>query len=117
MHEESLAEHGGSQGIRDQGALEAALARPQNLLAYSEHKPSLYDLAAAYAYGIARSHPFTDGNKRSAAIVSMAFLDRNGQQIGAPQAEVFLTFWRLAAGRVTEGDLSEWFKRHAKPLE
>jgi death-on-curing protein len=115
MHDESLVEHGGPAGIRDLGGLEAALVRPQNLFAYAERKLALFDLAAAYAYGIARSHPFVDGNKRAAAIVSMAFLDRNGVRIAAPQAEIYLAFSRLAAGKMTERELAEWFERYAEP--
>jgi death on curing protein len=115
MHDESLVEHGGPAGIRDLGGIEAALVRPQNLFAYAKRKLALFDLAAAYAYGIARSHPFVDGNKRAAAIVSMAFLDRNGVRIAAPQAEIYLGFSRLAAGKMTERELAEWFEHYAEP--
>lgn len=96
--------------------MESALARPENLFAYSERKLTLYDLAAAYAFGIARSHPFVDGNKRTAAIVSMAFLDRNGIQINAPQVRVYDIFVRLAAGEAREPDAAEWFKRFSERL-
>jgi death-on-curing protein len=116
-HEESLREHGGLPGIRDRGGLEAALARPQNLLAYSERKLTLFDLAAAYAFGITRAHPFVDGNKRTAAIVSMAFLDRKGIQIAAPQVEVYQTFTTLAAGELSEHGLAQWFERYSEPLK
>jgi death on curing protein len=115
IHDESLAAHGGPEGVRDSNALEAALARPRNVFAYAERDLTLFELAAAYAYGIARSHPFVDGNKRTAAIVSMAFLDRNGVQIAAPQPEVYLTFTRLAAGKMTEAELAKWFEHYAEP--
>lgn len=115
IHEESLAEHGGPEGVRDMSALDAALARPRNALAYTERELTLFDLAAAYAYGITRFHPFVDGNKRTAAIVSMAFLDHNGVQVAAPQPEVYTVFTRLAAGKMTEAELAEWFERYASP--
>jgi death-on-curing protein len=116
-HDEALAQHGGVGGIRDHAAVEAALARPRNQFAYSEDELTLFDLAAAYAFGIARSHPFVDGNKRTAAIVSMAFLDKNGIQIEAPQVEVFEMFMRLGAGEVTESKLAKWFERYSEPLK
>ena len=115
MHDESLAEHGGPEGVRDLGALEAALGRPRNVFAYAEGDLTLFDLAAAYAYAIARSHPFVDGNKRTAAIASMAFLDRNGVRIAAPQPEVYMVFTRLAAGKTTEAEMAKWFERYAEP--
>lgn len=112
-HDETIRDHGGRSGIRDRRGLESGLGRPQNLFAYSERKVTLYDLAASYAFGIARSHPFVDGNKRTAAIVSMAFLDRNGVEIDAPQVEVYRAFMRVAAGEMTEKELSRWFERYA----
>ncbi len=116
-HHDSLREHGGLPGLRDRGGLEAALARPQNVFAYSERKLTLFDLAAAYAFGIARSHPFVDGNKRTAAIVSMAFLDRNGVQIDAPQPQVYFAFTRMAAGQMSEAELGKWFEKYSERLK
>ena len=116
-HHRSLHEHGGVPGIRDRGGLEAALARPQNLFAYSERQITRFDLAAAYGFGIARAHPFVDGNKRTAAIASMAFLDRNGIQVDAPQVEVYETFMSLAEGKTRESELAKWLERYSQRLK
>jgi death-on-curing protein len=116
MHEESLALHGGPEGVRDLGLLESALARPKNLLAYSEHTPSLPELAAAYAKGIVANHPFVDGNKRTALIVSFTFLRINGLQLTAPKETRVLTFWALAAGEISEAELALWFAEHTIPI-
>jgi death on curing protein len=116
MHQEQLAEHGGASGIRDENLLDSALAKPHNVFAYSED-PDLFTLAASYAYGIARNHAFTDGNKRTALVVSMTFLDRNGIEVTAALTDIYVTFLTLAAGTLTEDDLAAWFRRHAVPLE
>ncbi len=115
-HEECLAEHGGPSGIRDLGLLESALARPKNLYAYSEVAPNLQQMAAAYAFGITANHPFVDGNKRTALITSMTFLKLNGVKVLAEKADCYLTFYRLAAGEITEVQLAEWFDRNTAPL-
>src|SRR5689334_10254827 len=94
-HAEQLAEHGGGDGVRDEGLFESALARPQNLDSYSDADAGA--LAAAYAYGLARNHPFVDGNKRTAAVVSETFLVINGYSLSASNAEVVVTFMALAA--------------------
>jgi death-on-curing protein len=101
--------------VRDEGALESALARPQNLLAYGA--PDLFELAAAYAKGIVQNHPFVDGNKRTAFVVAASFLDLNGQELTAPEAEAALLFLRLAAGKVGEAELAEWFRRNCAPAD
>src|ERR1700726_2462815 len=90
-HDLELAMHGGATGIRDSGLLESAMARPKNIWAYSEATPSLAGLAAAYAFGISSNHPFVDGNKRTALLVSFAFLDANGIEITASQEDAYLT--------------------------
>ena len=108
-HDLQLAAHGGSTGIRDAGLLESALAKPKNILAYAESTPSLATLAAAYAFGISTNHPFVDGNKRTALVVSFAFLDVNGLEVTATQEEAFLTFLSLAAGELTEAEMALWF--------
>ncbi|MES2460133.1 MAG: type II toxin-antitoxin system death-on-curing family toxin, partial [Armatimonadota bacterium] len=90
IHRRQLAEHGGSEGVRDSGLLSSALARPQNLLAYGEPTPDLPSLAAAYAFGIVRNHPFVDGNKRTGYVVCRTFLIINGQDITASQQEKYL---------------------------
>ena len=109
-HAEQLAEHGGADGTRDTGALESALARPENLAAYGD--PDAAALAAAYAYGIAGNHPFVDGNKRTAAVVSIAFLFVNGLEFTATPADVAVAFLALAAGEMSEDEIADWFRRH-----
>ncbi|MEM6493505.1 MAG: type II toxin-antitoxin system death-on-curing family toxin [Pseudomonadota bacterium] len=108
-HAEQLTEHGGGDGIRDIGALESAMARPRNLADYGQ--PDAAALAAAYAYGIARNHPFVDGNKRTAAVVSETFLMLNGCALDATDAEVVVAFVALAAGELTEDELADWFRQ------
>lgn len=111
-HEESLAEHGGSSGIRDLGLLESALARPKNLYAYGDPEPSLQQMAAACAYGLTANHPFVDGNKRTALIVSVTFLRLSGLRLVADKADTYLMFYGLAAGTLTEEELTEWFVKN-----
>ena len=107
---EQLAEHGGGDGIRDEGMLDSAMARPRNLADYGE--PDVAALAAAYAYGIARNHPFVDGNKRTAAVVSETFLVLNGHTLDATDAEMVVAFVALAAGELSEDELADWFRQH-----
>lgn len=110
IHDEQVAEHGGQPGIRDPGLRESALARPANSAAYGE--ADLAAMAAAYAYGIARNHPFLDGNKRTALVVAETFLALNDRELTADDAECVLTFLKLAAGEVQEAELAAWFRRH-----
>ena len=110
VHAEQLAEHGGAAGLRDAGALANAMDRARNLAAYGE--PDVAALAAAYAFGIARNHPFTDGNKRSAAVISETFLALNGQRLDASDAELVVVFLALAAGDLSEAELADWFREH-----
>jgi death-on-curing protein len=116
MHDESLRLHGGPEGVRDLGLLQSALARPQNLPAYADRAPSLGQLAAAYAKGIVANHPFVDGNKRAAFIVSVTFLRLNGLRLTAAKEERVLNFWALAAGDLSEEQLAEWFDRNTVAL-
>ncbi len=109
-HAEQLAEHGGGEGVRDAGALESAMARPRNLAEYGDL--DIAALAAAYAFGIARNHPFVDGNKRTAAVVSETFLILNGHALEASDAEVVVAFVALAAGELSEAELADWFRTH-----
>ncbi|WP_257547759.1 type II toxin-antitoxin system death-on-curing family toxin [Sphingopyxis sp. DBS4] len=113
-HHEQIAEHGGGSGVRDAALLESAMARPQNLAAYAD--PDLAALAAAYAFGIARNHPFVDGNKRTALVVSETFLVRNGSWLDATDAELVVTFLALAAGELAEEELADWFRDHLSAL-
>jgi death-on-curing protein len=116
MHSEQLAEHGGSEGIRDETLLDSALAKPLNVFAY-EDESSIFRLAASYAFGIARNHAFIDGNKRTALVVSLAFLDRHGWDITASKEDLYFTFLHLADGSLSEEELTAWFTQHAVPLE
>jgi death on curing protein len=109
-HLEQIAEHGGGEGTRDAGLLESAMARPRNLADYGV--PDAAALAAAYAWGIARNHPFVDGNKRTAAVVSETFLMLNGCRLAASDAELVVAFVALAAGELTEDELADWFRGH-----
>ncbi|MEG3149650.1 type II toxin-antitoxin system death-on-curing family toxin [Sphingomonas sp. ZT3P38] len=110
-HGEQLAEHGGAAGVRDMSMLESAMARPLNLIAYGE--PDIADLAASYAFGIARNHPFVDGNKRTALVVSETFLALNGHMLDCDDVELVTTFLALAAGELTVEALATWFREHA----
>jgi death on curing protein len=110
FHAQQIALFGGSDGVRDAGLLDSALARPKNLLAYSEKALTMADLAAAYAFGISSNHPFVDGNKRTAMHVAFVFLEFNGFPVTASQAEACLTFLSLAAGEITEERLAQWFE-------
>ncbi len=109
IHKILIAEHGGLPGIRDQGLLDSALARPRQQAAYGK-KNSIFQLAAAYSYGLARNHPFTDGNKRIALTVAAAFLEINGHSLNAPEAEAVLMYQQLADGKLTEQALAEWIR-------
>jgi death-on-curing protein len=115
MHSAQLAEHGGSDGIRDETLLDSALAKPHNVFAYAD-QPDLFRLAASYAFGIARNHAFVDGNKRTALVVSLTFLERNGWDIVAPKEDVYFTFLHLADGSLAEEELAAWVTKHAVPL-
>lgn len=108
LHDESLAIHGGASGIRDIGLLESALARPQNLHAYGEGDAAA--LAAAYAFGIIRNHPFIDGNKRTGFLAAALFIEANGSRITASEAEVVVRTLALAAGEIDEAEFAAWLR-------
>lgn len=114
MHESLIAEFGGSSGIRDKGLLESALARPQNLDSYDD--PTVYELAASYAFGIARNHAFVDGNKRTALMAAYTFLGLNGYRLEAPEVEAVAVFQDLAAGELGEREVTVWLERNSKPM-
>ncbi len=109
IHDAQIAEHGGGSGIRDDGRLESALARPWNLFAHGN--PNVYRLAAAYAFGITANHPFVDGNKRTAFVVSTTFLSLAGITLTALPEERVTTFLRRAAGEIDEDALADWFRQ------
>lgn len=108
IHQRQIAEHGGSDGIRDDGLLESALFRPFNQFAYSQ--PTIFDLAAAYGYGITQNHPFIDGNKRTGYIVMRTFLRLNGYDINASITEKYLTWIKLADNQISEAELANWIE-------
>ncbi len=110
IHKRQLAEHGGLDGVRDPGLLESALARPRHLFAYNDPTPALPALAASYAFGIAKNHPFIDGNKRTAAVVCETFLELNGLSINATDTEMYPIFLDLAAGALSEEQLATWLE-------
>jgi death on curing protein len=112
IHRRQLAEHGGAEGVRDAGALSSALDRPRNRLAYGNPPPDLAELAAAYGFGIARNHPFADGNKRTALIVMRLFLKLNGAELVATAEEKHSVIMALAAGEMNEADLADWLRYH-----
>jgi death-on-curing protein len=109
FHAQQIAIFGGSDGVRDRGLLDSALARPKNLFAYADRAPSMAELAAAYAFGISSNHPFVDGNKRTAMQVAFVFLEFNGCPVNASQEDACLTFLGLAAGEIGEAELAVWF--------
>lgn len=108
VHDAQLAEHGGPPGVRDQGGLESALARPQNKAAYGEADAAA--LAAAYAFGLVRNHPFADGNKRTGWVVARVFLADNGLRFHFDPADAVRTVEALAAGKLSEEKLEAWFR-------
>lgn len=113
LHDESIAEHGGAPGIRDEGLLESALARPLNLVA--DGAPDWAELAACYGVGLAKNHPFVDGNKRAAFLAVGLFLALNGRRLVATQAVATMTMLAVAAGSVDEPAFATWLRRHTEP--
>jgi death on curing protein len=115
LHAESLAEHGGAMGMRDEGLLDSAHARPLNLAAYET--PDIADLAAAYAFGVAKNHPFVDGNKRAAFLGAGLFLALNGYRLTASQVDATRAMLALAASEIDEAAFSRWIRDHAVPRQ
>jgi len=111
VHDEQIAEYGGSPGLRDAGLLSSALARPQQKVAYG--KPSVFDLAAAYAAGIIFNYPFVDGNKRTGFLAAYVFLDLNGWDMAASEVEAVSALLALALREIDEDDFANWLKEHA----
>ncbi len=108
IHDRQIAEHGGGSGVREAGLLDSALARPRNLAACGT--PDAADLAAAYAFGVARNHPFVDGNKRTAWVLARIFLADNGHRLRATAVDAIRTMEALAAGKIDEAALAAWFR-------
>jgi death on curing protein len=113
LHDESLAEHGGASGVRDEGLLESALARPLNLLAYGD--PDAADLAASYGVGLAKNHAFVDGNKRAAFLSVGLFLAMNGFRLNASQADATLTVLAVASSEMNEAAFASWIRANSEP--
>ena len=114
-HSRQLAEHGGSDGLRDETLLDSALSKPRNVFAYGS-SVTLPRLAASYAFGLARNHAFIDGNKRTALVVSEGFLRLNGLKIVSTPEEKYFTFLHLADGSLSEDELTTWLTNHPVPL-
>ena len=112
VHDEQLAEHGGAAGVRDLGLFESALSRPRNLVSYGS--PDVCELAAAYGYGLARNHPFVDGNKRTAFVAVELFLMLNGHDLVADDANCVLTMLAVAAGTLPEPAFAQWLRDHTQ---
>lgn len=112
FHDRLLAEHGGSEGIRDEGLLDSALGRPENLFAYG--KPTSCDLAASYAFGLVKNHPFIDGNKRIGFATAVLFLELNDVHFEAQEVEAVLRTLALAAGEMSEAEFAEWSKANSR---
>ena len=110
LHDESLAEHGGASGLRDEGLLDSALARPLNLAAYTQ--PDVAALAASYALALAKNHAFVDGNKRAGFLAMGLFLYLNGHRLTATQADATVTMLAVAAGEIDEATLADWIRRN-----
>lgn len=112
IHDRQLAEHGGGTGVRDEALLDSALARPQQLFAYGDPPPDLAALAASLAYGLARNHPFVDGNKRTAHVCYRVFLALNDARLIASDEEKYITMLRLAEGSLTADELTAWLRAY-----
>jgi death on curing protein len=112
IHDMQLAEHGGLDGVRDKGAIESAIAKPQQLAAYGQ--PDIAELTAAYTYGVAQNHGFTDGKKRTAWVITNVFLDINGYEIEFSATDAYAVVNGLAEGSISEDQLAAWFRARLK---
>jgi death-on-curing protein len=117
IHDAQLAEHGGTDGLRDNNVLESALGRPKNLWGYGDPPPDLAALAAAYAFGIARNHAFVDGNKRTSAVVTETFLELNDVRLMATDAEIVMMWTDLGEGTISEPDFAAWLRTKMQILK
>ena len=114
IHERQLAEHGGGTGVRDENLLDSALARPQQLHSYGDPPPDLADLAASLAFGLARNHPFVDGNKRTAAVTCETFIMLNGAVLAADDLALYPRYVALAEGSLSEAEFAAWLREHIR---
>ena len=110
IHDRQLAEHGGSMGVRDETLLDSAIARPQQLFAYGDPPPDLAALSASLAYGLARNHPFIDGNKRTAAVACETFIRLNSARLQADDVQLYPIYLALAEGSLSESGFAEWLR-------
>lgn len=115
LHDMLLSQYGGCAGVRDQGLLDSALARPKQVFAYG--KPSLTQLAAAYAAGVIKNHPFLDGNKRTGFMLGAGFLELNGVEFFATEPDAVIRTLALAAGEMTEAAYAEWLQHHSRSMQ
>lgn len=113
MHADQIAQHGGLPGVRDENLLSASLARPKNLFAYGEPTPTIFELAAAYGYGLAKNHAFVDGNKRVAFVAMVTFLELNGYSLDVPEIEVVVMMESLAVDKETQESIAKWLKENS----
>ena len=112
LHEMMLSQYGGGEGLRDDNMLESALAKPRQLFAYG--KPAMADLAASYVFGVVKNHPFIDGNKRTGFMLGAGFLERNGHEFFASEAEAAVRTLALAAGEMSEAEYAAWLKKNSR---
>lgn len=117
IHHRQLAEHGGGTGIRDIGLLESALASPKNAYYFSKDPFSIFSLAASYAHAITKNHPFVDGNRRVAFVVCMLFMKLNQYKVVASQETLYAIFWELAAGEISQEELTQWLNSVAEKIK
>ena len=117
FHDRQINEHGGLPGLRDEGLLLSALSRPENAYHYSEQKPDLAELAAAYGFGLAKNHPFNDANKRTALIAMRLFLKLNGYDLAASAEDKYKTIISVAASDISEGELAQWVRENLREVE
>ncbi|MEM1080614.1 MAG: type II toxin-antitoxin system death-on-curing family toxin, partial [Pseudomonadota bacterium] len=116
IHQRQLSEHGGLAGVRDRAMLESAAERARQQFAYRSVSTDFPELAAAYAFGLSRNHPFMDGNKRTSAVICELFLQLNGYQLLATDVDLYPVFLALAAGELEEDQLIDWLRAHSRPL-
>ena len=117
FHDRQINEHGGLQGLRDEGLLLSALSRPKNAYHYSDRKPDVAELAAAYGFGLAKNHPFNDANKRTALIAMRLFLKLNGYDLAAAPEDKYKTIIYVAASDITEDELAQWIRKNLKEIK
>jgi death on curing protein len=117
IHDEQIAEHGGSDGVRDINVIESAIARPRQLMNFEHRRPDMAALAATLAFGLAKNHGFVDGNKRTSVVATETFLALNGRKITASDEQIVQVWTDLAAGRLSQAKLAEWLRAHTTQMD